>query len=231
MRRPLFLAVPLALTLTGCGGSSGAGGPGGAPIVISAGDRSCDVAPTELTAGKHEFTVTNNGGDVTEVYVYGKGSGGAFDRVAGEAENITPKTSRTFPVTLGGGDYEVACKPGQKGAGIRTRLTVSGAPAGAAATQARKAELTATEYAFTAPSGLPAKVGDRVEFALHNSGTTQHELEVVGPDGSPVGEVGPTEPGQVGAVVLTLPTAGTYTYLCGINDHAERGMKGTFTVS
>jgi uncharacterized cupredoxin-like copper-binding protein len=54
---------------------------------------------------------------------------------------------------------------------------------------------------------------------------------VLGPDGKDVGEVGPTDPGKDGEVVIEFKTAGAYTYLCGIADHANRGMKGTFTVA
>ena len=49
--------------------------------------------------------------------------------------------------------------------------------------------------------------------------------------GKNVGEVGPTDPGKDGEVVIEFTTAGTYTFLCGIADHASRGLKGTFTVS
>ena len=59
----------------------------------------------------------------------------------------------------------------------------------------------------------------------------QHELEFLGPDGKDIGEVGPTNPGADGEVIITFATAGTYQFLCGIGDHADKGMKGTITVS
>ena len=58
---------------------------------------------------------------VTEVYVYGPNN-----RVMGEVENIGPSTRRSLVVDLPGGDYEVACKPGMTGDGIRTPIHVSG---------------------------------------------------------------------------------------------------------
>jgi uncharacterized cupredoxin-like copper-binding protein len=232
MRSPLLVTVPLIALLAACG-SSGDSGASGEEIAITAGDTTCDVAKTTLSAGKHTFDVTNDGKDVTEVYVYGKGGDGDFDKVIGEVENIAPQTSRDFPVTLSGGDYEVACKPGQKGDGIRTKLTVSGDEAAGDddAKYDREVEVTAKEYAFTGLAGFTAKVGEKIEFKLENKGTMQHELEILGPDGKDVGEVGPTDAGEDGEVVIELTTAGTYTYLCGIADHASRGMKGTFTVS
>jgi iron uptake system component EfeO len=44
----------------------------------------------------------------------------------GEAENIGPSTSRDLVVELTPGRYEVACKPGMTGKGIRTPLAVTG---------------------------------------------------------------------------------------------------------
>ncbi len=76
------------------------------------------------------------------------------------------------------------------------------------------------------------KAGETIEFAMTNTATTeQHEFEVLGPDGNALGEIGPTDPGQTGTVVLTFDDAGTYTFVCGITDHEAKGMKGTFTVT
>ncbi len=77
-----------------------------------------------MPAGATAFDVTNTGGKITEVYVYGK-SGDAFTTIVSEVENIGPGTSRTMNATLAAGSYEIACKPGQTGDGIHTALTVS----------------------------------------------------------------------------------------------------------
>ena len=233
MRSSLLVTLPLLGLLAACGGSSGGAGSSGPAIAIAAGDSTCEVAKTSLEAGKHTFDVKNEGKDVTEVYVYAKGDDGDFDKVVGEVENIAPSTSRDFPVTLAGGEYEVACKPGQTGDGIRTKLTVSGDAAAADddAKYDREIEVTAKEYAFTGMDGFEAKVGEKIEFKLENKGTMQHEFEILGPDGKNVGEVGPTDPGKDGEVVIELKTPGTYTFRCGIANHASRGMRGTFTVT
>ena len=87
---------------------------------------SVEVARTDLDAGTSTFAVKNDGDDVTEVYVYADG-----DEVKGEVENIGPGTSRDLDVDLTAGEYEVACKPGMKGDGIRTpdhRHAVPAAP-------------------------------------------------------------------------------------------------------
>ena len=234
LRTALLLPVALGLTLTACGGSDDDATGSSSKVSVKAGDTTCDVAKTSFSPGEIEFDVQNVGKDTTEVYVYGKGSDGDFDKVIGEVENIAPGTSRDFEVDVTGGEYEVACKPGQTGKGIRTEIEVSGPTSSSTAEAAydREVEVTAKDFAFTGLEGFTAKVGEKIEFKLENESTShEHEFEVFGPDGKAIGEVGPTEPGKDGEVVLELKVAGTYTYECGLSDHASRGMKGSFTVS
>ncbi|MEI4271709.1 iron uptake system protein EfeO [Klenkia sp. LSe6-5] len=116
-------AASLAL-LAACGGGADAGSGGGEAsddIAVAASDTSCEVDATELEAGTHEFTVTNNGSSITEFYVYAEG-----DRIMGEVENIAPGVARSLLVELPAGDYQTACKPGMTGDGIRNALTVTG---------------------------------------------------------------------------------------------------------
>jgi len=112
--------APVLLLLAACS-SAGSGSPTGSRLVVSAGDSACEVAPGTLAAGKHSVMVTNKGAKTTEVYVYAAG-----DKIVGEAEDIGPGSSRTFRISVKAGSYQVACKPGQQGAGIRSPLTVSG---------------------------------------------------------------------------------------------------------
>lgn len=119
-----MLGVLLATLLTGCGSS---GEADAAPeIAVTATDSACTVATTTLPVGRTTFAVSNQGSKVTEVYVYGERDG-AFTSVLGEVEDIGPGTSRDLAVTLSEGRYEVACKPGQTGDGIRQPITVTGA--------------------------------------------------------------------------------------------------------
>jgi uncharacterized cupredoxin-like copper-binding protein len=184
------------------------------------------VARTDLSSGSTTFAVTNKGRDVTEVYVYGEG-----DKVIGEVENIGPGTSRDFTVDLGAGTYEVACKPGQKGDGIRTEITVSGTATTEAAA-GRTVAFEAFDHGYTGLDGLAVTKGETIEFAMTNTATDeQHEFEVLGPDGNALGEIGPTDPGKTGTLVVTFESPGTYTFVCGITDHEAMGMTGTFTVT
>ncbi|MGH3321268.1 MAG: iron uptake system protein EfeO [Streptosporangiaceae bacterium] len=104
--------------LAGCAASSGAGGRA---ITVTATGSSCEVAKTRLSAGTHTLAVTNEGSKVTEVYVYAPG-----DTVVTESENIGPGTTARVTVQLDQGKYQVACKPGMRGHGIRQRITVGG---------------------------------------------------------------------------------------------------------
>ena len=114
-----LVAAALAAAVLGACSSSDSGSSGEA-IAINATDSACELAQTSLPAGKHAFEVTNKGSQVTEVYVYTAG-----DKVVTEKEHIGPGTSARFSATLKAGTYDVACKPGEKGSGIRQKLTVA----------------------------------------------------------------------------------------------------------
>lgn len=130
--RPLPAAaatLAAAALLTACGttaangtdGTAGAATSADVAIAIDAGDTACTVAQTQLPAGRHTFQVTNTASQITEVYVYAPG-----DQIMGEVENVGPSTQRTLIVDLAAGDYEITCKPGMVGNGIRTALTITG---------------------------------------------------------------------------------------------------------
>ena len=220
MRR--FAPVPLLLLpvlAAACASDKGA-------VDVTASSSECSPAKSTFDAGKVSFKVHNTGSKVTEMYVYAKG-----DKIKGEVENVGPGTARTLTVTLSKGTYVLACKPGQTGKGIRHEITVTG-DGGDAAKADGGLEVTAVDYTFQVPSGMTSITSGRtIEFALENKGTTDHEFEVLGPDGEEVGEVGETAAGKTGSADITFGKAGTYTYRCAIDDHEQRGMKGTFTVS
>lgn len=116
--RLIAIAAVGLLAFTSC--SSSDGGSGDHKIAVTATDDSCEVADTDLKAGTHTFGVKNDGEKVTEFYVY------SGDKVVSEVEDIAPGTTRDLTVELDGGKYEGACKPGMKGHGIRTAITVTG---------------------------------------------------------------------------------------------------------
>jgi iron uptake system component EfeO len=117
---PIRLAAG-ALALTGLAACGDAGDKKSEKIAVTATDTECKVARTELAAGPHTFAVTNKGSKVTEFYVYARGGS-----IKGEVENIAPGVTRDVPVELAAGEYEGACKPGQRGDGIRQKIVVTG---------------------------------------------------------------------------------------------------------
>jgi uncharacterized cupredoxin-like copper-binding protein len=203
---PVVLSAPI---LAACGTNGDAASGGG--IAITATDDTCQVADINLKAGRTTFTVTNKGGKVTEVYVYGE-QDGKYTKVVSEVENIGPGTTRDLHADLSGGSYEIACKPGQTGDGIRTRISVEGAAAAGDSTEGaydREVEISATDTVLEHAEGLTAKVGEKIEFKLTNEGTKKRELEVLDPSGKVVAEV-EVDAGATGEVVVPLSTAGTW---------------------
>jgi iron uptake system component EfeO len=206
----LLLVAPLLLTgaaLAGCGGSGS-----GTEVEVSASDDACEVSETELDAGDTTFAVTNDGDKVTEVYVYGE-KDGAFTKVVSEVENIGPGTSRDMDVDLAAGSYEIACKPGQKGDGIRQQVTVTGEGGGESEDEAaydREIELTVADAGLTGLDPATADTGEKIEFKLQNDTDGTRTLEVVAPDGDVAAEFD-VPVSEEGEAVVELAEDGDWT--------------------
>jgi iron uptake system component EfeO len=208
-RSALLLVGALSPLLAGCGDDVGSSSAPGTTVAVAAGDESCEVERTKLRAGAVTLAVTNKGTSTTEVYVYGE-KDGAFTHVIGEVENIGPGTSRRLDVDLSGGSYEIACKPGQKGDGIRTPITVSGeaAESGEESGYDREIELSTDGTTITGLDGDASK-GERIEFTLSNGADGPRVLELKNPDGGVAGEVEVAR-GATGEVVVELDAPGTW---------------------
>jgi iron uptake system component EfeO len=137
--RPAALpaAALLAIaTLTACGGSSAGEGTASSAkntVNIDAADTKCELDKTAFVAGTVHLAVENNGSRVTEVYIY------AGKRIVTEKENIGPGTSYKLTASLKAGSYQVACKPGMTGDGIRTKINVTGTGGTSVNPRAKKA--------------------------------------------------------------------------------------------
>ncbi|MFI6770037.1 iron uptake system protein EfeO [Streptomyces sp. NPDC050355] len=115
-------AVAAVTAVAGCAAKNdGKAGGGKGTIEVTATDSSCELSAKEFPAGHVRFAVQNKGSKVTEVYVYAPG-----DRIVTERENIGPGTSTEITAEIKAGSYEIACKPGMKGDGIRQKVTASG---------------------------------------------------------------------------------------------------------
>ncbi|MGW6916461.1 iron uptake system protein EfeO [Kitasatospora sp. NPDC054939] len=115
----LVLAVTGA-ALTGCTEKKADAGSGDA-VQVNASDSACEVSKTSFPGGHVQLSVHNKGSKVTEVYVYAPG-----DRIVTERENIGPGTKVVISAEIKPGSYEIACKPGMVGDGIRQKVTLTG---------------------------------------------------------------------------------------------------------
>ncbi|MGW2023251.1 iron uptake system protein EfeO [Streptomyces decoyicus] len=175
------LAAATAVTaVAGCAAKNdGKGGGGKGTIEVTATDSSCELSAKEFPAGHVRFAVQNKGSKVTEVYVYAPG-----DRIVTERENIGPGTSAEITAEVKAGSYEVACKPGMKGKGIRQKVTASGK----GATAKRDPKLDAAVAAYRtyvqeqADKTLPAaqKFADAVKSGDAEAAKKAYALSRVG---------------------------------------------------
>jgi iron uptake system component EfeO len=123
-RLAVATAATAAALTAGCAAQPQAGDSTGDPgtLTVRATDEECVVSASTVAAGTLTFQVSNEGTEVTELYLLARDS----SRIVGEVENIGPGLTRTLVVSAVAGDYEIACKPGMTGEGIRAPLTVTG---------------------------------------------------------------------------------------------------------
>ncbi len=119
-------AVSMSL-LSACGGDGEADAAGAIPVTAT--DDTCEVAKTDLTAGKTTFKVTNKGSKVNEFEVL-KSDG----KILAERENIGPGTSVDFVVNLPVASSSCCAAPGRRARG-RPRTSRSPASPRAATTR------------------------------------------------------------------------------------------------
>lgn len=91
---------------------------------VTATDTSCEVSKRTFPSGHLQLAVENKGSKVTEVYVLHPD-----DRIVTERENIGPGTKANITAEIKAGSYEIACKPGMKGDGIRQKVEATGGKA------------------------------------------------------------------------------------------------------
>jgi iron uptake system component EfeO len=108
--------------VSGCAGTADSTKAAGvAPIPVKASDTACELGSTQLSAGTNTLKITNAGSQATEVYVYTRDG-----KIVTERENIGPGLVVDLTFEVAAGEYEVSCRPGQTGAGLRQKITVTG---------------------------------------------------------------------------------------------------------
>jgi iron uptake system component EfeO len=141
-RRLIALAgVGSVLVVGGVACSSPPRGPSGSSGVnVKASDTACVAASTTFMSGTQTFAISNVGSQVTEFLVYAPG-----DRVVGEVGNIGPSAGKRLTVALKAGEYDLACRPGRSGKGIRTPIVVK-APSGEQPTTSPELDAAVATY-------------------------------------------------------------------------------------
>ena len=119
-------------SVTGCTAKSDA--EDGDAIKVTAADTRCDTSTQKAPAGKVTLAIENKGAKATEVEILLPDG-----RIVSEKENIGPGTSYTLTAEVKSGSYEIACRPGMKGHGVRQKLTVTGGSAAERDPQADRA--------------------------------------------------------------------------------------------
>ncbi|MEU6367215.1 iron uptake system protein EfeO [Streptomyces sp. NPDC046931] len=116
-------AAAAALTaVTACTAKSDA--KEGDAIQVTAADSKCETSTKSVPAGHVTLSIENKGSKATEVEIVFPD-----DRIVSEKENIGPGTKYTLTAEVKAGSYEIACRPGMKGHGVRQKLTVTGGSA------------------------------------------------------------------------------------------------------
>jgi plastocyanin len=88
-------------------------------------------------------------------------------------------------------------------------------------------QVSAVEYAFTlSRTTVPA---GKVVFQFVNNGQDEHNLQIASSEGPPAGSFGNTPSKGIGDLTVEVQP-GTYTLLCSLPTHEQKGMKATLTV-
>ncbi|MER5356122.1 iron uptake system protein EfeO [Kitasatospora sp. NPDC002551] len=128
-------------------------------VKVNATDTACEVSKTSFPAGHVVLDISNKGSKVTEVYVYDG------DKIVTERENIGPGTKATINAEIKAGSYEIACKPGMVGDGIRQKITVTGDGGSAAAPADPRLTAAVTAYRAYAQEQADATIPAVEAFA------------------------------------------------------------------
>ncbi len=88
-------------------------------------------------------------------------------------------------------------------------------------------QVSAVEYAFTlSRTTVPA---GKVIFQFVNNGQDEHNLQIASSEGPPAGSFANTPSKGIGDLALEMQP-GTYTLICSLPTHEQKGMKATLTV-
>ncbi|QQG47612.1 MAG: DUF4330 family protein [Candidatus Woesebacteria bacterium] len=91
--------------------------------------------------------------------------------------------------------------------------------------ESNKITVEASEFAFK-PSLISFKKGEKVELIFKNNGQYPHNLTI-----SDINLATKTvSPGGTDTITFTADKTGSFSFMCTIDSHADKGMKGTIVV-
>lgn len=92
---------------------------------------------------------------------------------------------------------------------------------------------SADEYHYIVSGEVPDfTVGDEVTFLVDNTGTLNHDLRVVDPDGTTIGTAAAVAPGDVIQLTVVFEQAGLHQLNCVVDDHLlAHGMQEFINVA
>jgi len=98
-------------------------------------------------------------------------------------------------------------------------------PQESSSTNAQKITVEGNEFAFT-PSTISAKNGEPLEITFKNTGKFPHNLTIADLNVA----TKTIQPGEQDIVQVTPSKTGSFSFVCTVDSHADKGMKGTLTV-
>jgi uncharacterized cupredoxin-like copper-binding protein len=135
--------------------------------------------------------------------------------------------------TVKAGTAAAGAKAGTVGAGANAGTVGAGVPTGTsvptpgtvAHAKEQTFEVRAKEYRFM-PAKISVKKGTRVTIKLINEGTDKHEFEL---DAFHF-EIKPIAPRTSAQAAFVADRTGSFEFACHIDNHYQKGMKGTLEV-
>jgi plastocyanin len=91
--------------------------------------------------------------------------------------------------------------------------------------QSQKFTIEGKEFAFT-PSKLTVKKGEAVEITFKNMGKYPHNLTIADLNV----KTKTIQPGEEDTITFTPDKTGSFSFMCTVPTHADKGMTGTLTV-
>ena len=95
----------------------------------------------------------------------------------------------------------------------------------ASAMSSTQITISGSEFAFT-PSTFTVTKGEKVEITFKNTGKYPHNLSITDLNV----KTKTIQPGEQDVVSFVPDKTGTFSFMCTVPGHADRGMKGTLTV-